>query len=114
MGIEPTSEAWEASILPLYDARSGGDSAIIPKWVLARTERDQKACASSALGDALKKSLLQLDAGWAIPETTAQATDVGATMLPRDERYRINPRTGAHRWSLTRKQNNVNPLLNDH
>jgi hypothetical protein len=21
MGIEPTSEAWEASILPLYDAR---------------------------------------------------------------------------------------------
>ena len=23
MGIEPTSEAWEASILPLYDARSG-------------------------------------------------------------------------------------------
>jgi hypothetical protein len=25
MGIEPTSEAWEASILPLYDARSGGN-----------------------------------------------------------------------------------------
>jgi hypothetical protein len=24
MGIEPTSEAWEASILPLYDARSKG------------------------------------------------------------------------------------------
>jgi hypothetical protein len=24
MGIEPTSEAWEASILPLYDARSNG------------------------------------------------------------------------------------------
>jgi hypothetical protein len=24
MGIEPTSEAWEASILPLYDARSVG------------------------------------------------------------------------------------------
>jgi hypothetical protein len=22
MGLEPTSEAWEASILPLYDARS--------------------------------------------------------------------------------------------
>ncbi len=22
MGIDPTSEAWEASILPLYDARS--------------------------------------------------------------------------------------------
>ena len=22
MGIEPTSEAWEASVLPLYDARS--------------------------------------------------------------------------------------------
>src|SRR5450631_1388239 len=25
MGIEPTSEAWEASILPLYDARSVAD-----------------------------------------------------------------------------------------
>jgi hypothetical protein len=37
MGIEPTSEAWEASILPLYDARSGGDWAIIPKSALART-----------------------------------------------------------------------------
>jgi hypothetical protein len=27
MGIEPTSEAWEASILPLYDARSGTNVA---------------------------------------------------------------------------------------
>jgi hypothetical protein len=27
MGIEPTSEAWEASILPLYDARSRVDPA---------------------------------------------------------------------------------------
>jgi hypothetical protein len=27
MGIEPTSEAWEASILPLYDARSSLDYA---------------------------------------------------------------------------------------
>jgi hypothetical protein len=25
MGIEPTSEAWEASILPLYDARSASN-----------------------------------------------------------------------------------------
>ena len=31
MGIEPTSEAWEASILPLYDARSIRYSHIIPK-----------------------------------------------------------------------------------
>jgi hypothetical protein len=39
MGIEPTSEAWEASILPLYDARSAlyfadytqlGDCSYIP------------------------------------------------------------------------------------
>ena len=27
MGIEPTSEAWEASILPLYDARSHNNVA---------------------------------------------------------------------------------------
>jgi hypothetical protein len=32
MGIEPTSEAWEASILPLYDARSGWLMAIIHNW----------------------------------------------------------------------------------
>ena len=31
MGIEPTSEAWEASILPLYDARSALRLLIIPK-----------------------------------------------------------------------------------
>jgi hypothetical protein len=29
MGIEPTSEAWEASILPLYDARSFASALII-------------------------------------------------------------------------------------
>jgi hypothetical protein len=34
MGIEPTSEAWEASILPLYDARS---EAIVPaKWAAGK------------------------------------------------------------------------------
>ena len=33
MGIEPTSEAWEASILPLYDARSG-PYASKPAWLL--------------------------------------------------------------------------------
>ena len=31
MGIEPTSEAWEASILPLYDARSIATVANAPK-----------------------------------------------------------------------------------
>ena len=30
MGIEPTSEAWEASILPLYDARF----AFLPKRII--------------------------------------------------------------------------------
>src|SRR5438445_305148 len=33
MGIEPTSEAWEASILPLYDARSE-PYANKPGWLL--------------------------------------------------------------------------------
>jgi hypothetical protein len=33
MGIEPTSEAWEASILPLYDARSE-TNANKPAWLL--------------------------------------------------------------------------------
>jgi hypothetical protein len=41
MGIEPTSEAWEASILPLYDARSFFFSfSIIHNCALASTDRD--------------------------------------------------------------------------
>ena len=39
MGIEPTSEAWEASILPLYDARSIQYSASIPKSLPLRIVR---------------------------------------------------------------------------
>src|SRR5262249_28159023 len=38
MGIEPTSEAWEASILPLYDARSSILLIILPSW--SRNNRD--------------------------------------------------------------------------
>ena len=29
MGIEPTALAWDARVLPLYDARSGGKDAIL-------------------------------------------------------------------------------------
>jgi hypothetical protein len=94
MGIEPTSEAWEASILPLYDARSGGDSAIIPKSALARTDRDDDLPRQS-FGLRATKSLLQLDAVWRylkhVPTRYASAT-----MPPREERRRINPRIGAH------------------
>ena len=32
MGIEPTSEAWEASILPLYDARSFRSESILSPY----------------------------------------------------------------------------------
>jgi hypothetical protein len=39
MGIEPTSEAWEASILPLYDARSFFSFSIIHNCALASTDR---------------------------------------------------------------------------
>jgi hypothetical protein len=48
MGIEPTSEAWEASILPLYDARSmsiilaainGGDNRAIERRLSLRLGR---------------------------------------------------------------------------
>ena len=38
MGIEPTSEAWEASILPLYDARSAFNVLIIHNGASASTE----------------------------------------------------------------------------
>ena len=40
MGIEPTSEAWEASILPLYDARS---VAIVPaNWPAGKRRRTRR------------------------------------------------------------------------
>jgi hypothetical protein len=42
MGIEPTSEAWEASILPLYDARSSSNFLIIHNWAIARTDWDSE------------------------------------------------------------------------
>ena len=62
MGIEPTSEAWEASILPLYDARS---EAIVPAkwaagkrrarndWMMAKTRRRRATAAGlrACLGD---------------------------------------------------------------
>ena len=31
MGIEPTAQAWEAWVLPLYDARDGPDSNRVPR-----------------------------------------------------------------------------------
>jgi hypothetical protein len=40
MGIEPTSEAWEASILPLYDARS---EAIVPANWPAGKRREHRS-----------------------------------------------------------------------
>jgi hypothetical protein len=44
MGIEPTSEAWEASILPLYDARPGSnqpqDSTALVRTQEFETPRD--------------------------------------------------------------------------
>jgi hypothetical protein len=47
MGIEPTSEAWEASILPLYDARSGSNpNAEYHRNCTARknASRSRRAC----------------------------------------------------------------------
>jgi hypothetical protein len=32
MGIEPTAQAWEAWVLPLYDARSGLEAAFYALW----------------------------------------------------------------------------------
>ena len=33
MGIEPTAQAWEAWVLPLYDAREGRHSMRYCSWV---------------------------------------------------------------------------------
>ena len=41
MGIEPTSEAWEASILPLYDARSVGNEGRIALRLCRRKKMER-------------------------------------------------------------------------
>ena len=39
MGIEPTALAWEARVLPLYDARLGGHcSQDYRRWQIARDD----------------------------------------------------------------------------
>ena len=43
MGIEPTSEAWEASILPLYDARSGSNPNAEYHWRCAARKNAERA-----------------------------------------------------------------------
>jgi hypothetical protein len=50
MGIEPTSEAWEASILPLYDARSGPNpNAEYHRRCVARKNAKRSPCACQLL-----------------------------------------------------------------
>ena len=60
MGIEPTSEAWEASILPLYDARSAFKLA---KERIGR-KRGDLPCAEHSGGTALKGRPLHLRGAW--------------------------------------------------
>ena len=42
MGIEPTSEAWEASILPLYDARSESNPNAEYHWRCAARKNAER------------------------------------------------------------------------
>ena len=61
MGIEPTSEAWEASILPLYDARSSSYGFIIHNAISPGTARlysDDYFCTLSKSQDRLTSSRL--------------------------------------------------------
>ena len=54
MGIEPTSEAWEASILPLYDARS--DTKLAKARLPDKTTDSQLRNTAHAKNDRLLKS----------------------------------------------------------
>ena len=52
MGIEPTSEAWEASILPLYDARLSF-LIVLRNWFFVQRSSDPAsilACAGEVSG----------------------------------------------------------------
>jgi hypothetical protein len=65
MGIEPTSEAWEASILPLYDARS---VAIVPaNWLVAKRWECGNAVSSELLNDRDSRYWVDdLSQGWSL------------------------------------------------
>jgi hypothetical protein len=56
MGIEPTSEAWEASILPLYDARSIS-SQIYHRPLRAAIRRSSRRSLNSATPTISRKLL---------------------------------------------------------
>jgi hypothetical protein len=60
MGIEPTSEAWEASILPLYDARSFTNLANRPctRKHLRPQCGPRKCCAGQTMGQQYEHYLL--------------------------------------------------------
>ena len=62
MGIEPTSEAWEASILPLYDARSSANQLIVHNKETRRTERFRRfeVAATSAFLNFLRTRTISL------------------------------------------------------
>jgi hypothetical protein len=49
MGIEPTSEAWEASILPLYDARSSF-VIVLRNWFFVQRSRDSASISAGVGG----------------------------------------------------------------
>jgi hypothetical protein len=53
MGIEPTALAWEARVLPLYDARNG--RCLLYPWL----DYLQARSASESNGSALKNRFLQ-------------------------------------------------------
>ena len=57
MGIEPTSEAWEASILPLYDARLSF-LIVLRNWFFVQRSSDPAsilACAGEVSGTQLSE-----------------------------------------------------------
>ena len=89
MGIEPTSEAWEASILPLYDARS-------PNNVAKAGTRRKRVVLFASTRDACKLPASLRRHG---PKPCyAQCGSVGA----RQERESGLWRKQEVRWSLTR------------
>src|SRR5208283_2277475 len=102
MGIEPTSEAWEASILPLYDARSGENGSTkcagmvdgLPSGrslsiAVTREEKERR--------DASRAPPARSE--WSSTSHESPVTVIHARLMPAPEPA-ATPRAGAHRCGL--------------
>jgi hypothetical protein len=70
MGIEPTAQAWEAWVLPLYDARAVGLIVVAPLQGSKSAARKEKApCGAFPIATAVDRKLRKPSNSLAAPSS---------------------------------------------